>query len=146
MTKSAKPSGYVWCFSYSTLVILIDQHSNVLLEYQRKMFLYLVQSGILPTRNSYVECECNRLGEFAVVEDVERGYGWTLSAGLIAAFVAVSQYSYLSYIMNVCTSLRWPGCYDDGDLCPRVLLSEDSACHQDLCHALCLCSTLPGKS
>ena len=59
------------------------------------MFLYLVQSGILPTRNSYVECECHRLGEFAVVEDVERGYGWTLSAGLIAAFVAVSQYSYL---------------------------------------------------
>jgi hypothetical protein len=48
-----------------------------------------ITSGILPIRNNYVECECYRLGEFAVVEDVERGYGWTLSAGLVAGFVAV---------------------------------------------------------
>lgn len=53
------------------------------------MHLY-VQSGILPQRNDYVECECFRLGEFAVIEDVETGYGWTLSAGLVAAFVIVS--------------------------------------------------------
>ena len=53
----------------------------------------MMQSGILPTRKSYVECQCNQLGEFAVVEDVERGYGWTLSAGLVATFVAVSMHS-----------------------------------------------------
>ena len=52
--------------------------------------LSLSQSGLLPTRNSYVECECHRLGEFAVVADVERGFGWSLSGGLVAAFVAVS--------------------------------------------------------
>lgn len=50
----------------------------------------IMQSGILPQRNDYVECECFRLGEYAVTEDVETGYGWTLSGGLVAAFVMVS--------------------------------------------------------
>ena len=49
-----------------------------------------LQSGILPERNNFIECECFRLGEFAVTEDVETGYGWTLSAGLVMAFVIVS--------------------------------------------------------
>ena len=49
-----------------------------------------MQSGLLPVRNDYVECECNRLGEFAVKEDVETGFGWTLSAGLVSVVVVVS--------------------------------------------------------
>ena len=55
-----------------------------------KHVIFDSQSGILPVRNDYVECECYRLGEFAVVNDVERGFGWTLSAGLVAAFIVVS--------------------------------------------------------
>ena len=71
--------------------LLYVKHTHTLLNIDMLYLILIIsQSGILPVRNDYVECECYRLGEFAVVNDVERGFGWTLSAGLVAAFIVVS--------------------------------------------------------
>ena len=50
----------------------------------------LKQQLSLVLQQDYIECECYRLGEFAVTNDLERGYGWTIPAGAVAALNIVS--------------------------------------------------------
>lgn len=37
-----------------------------------------------------------------MIEDVETGYGWTLSAGLVAAFVVVSCITIMTTTLHLC--------------------------------------------
>lgn len=60
-------------------------------------------------QQDYIECECDRLGEFAVTNDVERGYGWTIPAGAVAGLVIVSVHQdsrRLSSIRVLCLHFR----------------------------------------
>ena len=50
----------------------------------------------------YIECECDRLGDFAASEEVvDLGYGWTLPAPLSCALVMVR-----SVCLSVCMCVR----------------------------------------
>ena len=80
-----------------------------------------------------------------MTNNVERGYGWTIPAGAVAALVIVSlcQNSNKCNSTVVCVSLT-SDCDNAGDSCPCALLPKDSADHSNIPHALRGNITLPG--
>lgn len=44
----------------------------------------------LVVQEDFVQCACRQLGDMAVSENVQIGYGWTFPAGVSAAFVIIA--------------------------------------------------------